>query len=620
MISVPNAVKNLYHNDHVYKNIRIHFPNGERTDICNNLIVKNSVSFKESLCSQNTLKFGLCESPVFECEVVGVGNIKGATIEVYCEVECSAAVLGAEYKPDLQKYVHTIPYGVFVVNECKRQGDMIHRRIKAYGLTYPKNFNQYSNNVSRHIINKYTVVSTSYMPDVRKLILANLQNIANIPVVSEGTEYGPYRTLQMSINFYSDIMDSYRGQTYSKYRVALSFHYDWFRCYGSGSIPETNLYKIKRNGGVINSNLYDNLNAIMSRYCLNYYKSDMVSGLEYDYIFTIDQIYKYILDGWLRSTGYVQLNSDLAYFYGLNNDNDLYGFRFPNDTQMTVTVARINGIDVPETILSETEIDFMDSIFDNKFVVLDVAGTAVYQTFFKVFSHKIDTTNYYKIDMRDFSLSDYYNYYLEILGLFGRYGRDGKNDFINVRRQFGLKPQSNLYPSGALYPQRVTGGKLLPEDYQSCWYDDAYTKKYGAIVCYFKTIEIVGGESRVIDATYTLYLNGVGEDSDPDTYNTYELKSNGIINGKNAVMENNEIKFVDVTWTSQQIEDICSTIAANLDGVSYMPVDFTGRGLPYVEAGDTFEILTKSNDSITTIVLNRTITGEQTLTDNYKSV
>ena len=51
-----------------------------------------------------------------------------------------------------------------------------------------------------------------------------------------------------------------------------------------------------------------------------------------------------------------------------------------------------------------------------------------------------------------------------------------------------------------------------------------------------------------------------------------------------------------------------------------MTVDFAGRGLPYVEEGDTFEILTKSNDSITTIVLNRTIKGEQTLTDEYKSV
>ena len=69
-----------------------------------------------------------------------------------------------------------------------------------------------------------------------------------------------------------------------------------------------------------------------------------------------------------------------------------------------------------------------------------------------------------------------------------------------------------------------------------------------------------------------------------------------------------------------QIGQICNNIANNIENVRYMPVDFAGRGLPYVEAGDTFEILTKSNDSITTIVLNRTIKGEQTLTDEYKSV
>ena len=132
MISVPYTIKELYHQDHCYKNIRIHFPNGERTDICNDLIVKDSVSFTESLCSQNTLKFGLCESPIFECEVVGVGNIKGATIEVSVEIECPFSAPGAEWKTDLQKYVYSIPYGAFVVDSCKRQADMIHRKIIAY--------------------------------------------------------------------------------------------------------------------------------------------------------------------------------------------------------------------------------------------------------------------------------------------------------------------------------------------------------------------------------------------------------------------------------------------------------------------------------------------------------
>ena len=72
MINVPQEIKDILHQDTCPKNIRIHFPNGERTDICNDQIVMDSVSFKESLCSQNSFKFGLAESPIFECEVVGI--------------------------------------------------------------------------------------------------------------------------------------------------------------------------------------------------------------------------------------------------------------------------------------------------------------------------------------------------------------------------------------------------------------------------------------------------------------------------------------------------------------------------------------------------------------------
>ena len=95
MINVPQEIKDILHQDTCPKNIRIHFPNGERTDICNDQIVMDSVSFKESLCSQNSFKFGLAESPIFECEVVGVSINNGATIPVYCAVYCPQTIQGA---------------------------------------------------------------------------------------------------------------------------------------------------------------------------------------------------------------------------------------------------------------------------------------------------------------------------------------------------------------------------------------------------------------------------------------------------------------------------------------------------------------------------------------------
>ena len=81
MLDVSQAVKEAYAG-HRRKNLVIHFPSGNFEDITNENIVSGSTVLTESLCSQEKLKFGLCEAPVFECDVAGIGNIKGETIEV----------------------------------------------------------------------------------------------------------------------------------------------------------------------------------------------------------------------------------------------------------------------------------------------------------------------------------------------------------------------------------------------------------------------------------------------------------------------------------------------------------------------------------------------------------
>lgn len=86
MIKIPEEIKALFKKDNVQKNIRIHFPNGEHKDITNENVIEESMVFTESICSSENLKFGLCEASVFQIETVGVGNIKGCTIEVDLEV------------------------------------------------------------------------------------------------------------------------------------------------------------------------------------------------------------------------------------------------------------------------------------------------------------------------------------------------------------------------------------------------------------------------------------------------------------------------------------------------------------------------------------------------------
>ena len=86
MLNIPIEIKNLFKMDGTRKNIRIHFPNGEREDITNENILKDSFSFSERLCSRDNFKFGLCEANTIEFECFDVENIKGCEIEASLEV------------------------------------------------------------------------------------------------------------------------------------------------------------------------------------------------------------------------------------------------------------------------------------------------------------------------------------------------------------------------------------------------------------------------------------------------------------------------------------------------------------------------------------------------------
>jgi len=88
MLNIPEEVKKLFKTSNVKKNIRISFPNVERADITNENLIAESLSYTESVCSQESLKFGLCESSVLEFETAGIGNIKG--MEITAEIEIDA--------------------------------------------------------------------------------------------------------------------------------------------------------------------------------------------------------------------------------------------------------------------------------------------------------------------------------------------------------------------------------------------------------------------------------------------------------------------------------------------------------------------------------------------------
>ena len=591
MISLPSEIERKFYLDHCWKNIRIHFPNGERQDICNDLIVKDSVAFKESLCSESKFKFGLCEASVFECEVVGVGNIKGASIEVSCEVECEASVEGAEWKADIQKYVYPVPYGTFVVDSCQRQADIVHRRITAYANMTKFSLSEFELNQKHY----YGTAIASYTPAQFLFGMENIQtkgydsnifDVSSLPSAEyevQGNRIGTlvnysaspmwlYTTLTMSAKIWK-----FDDISYVKSLLDNMFSLELIRGSVEAEQKKFDEYINNLGGYRENSNVWTGL---LPSGALCWY-ADFDHYTRNKMLKTYPQMFYPYFNG---KSFYVLVpyTFTVKIYVAATREESALRYTYVSDPYTSDISLKQLTLKSQYSFLKNFRLEFPVHTEDK-----GVLGNYVYTDM------KPD------LEAAQYDNQEILNNSVELLGKFGYLTRDGIFKLLDIKQQFGLRPSQTMYPNSNLYPGGVTGGSIFPNDYQSCWYDDDYTKPFGAVYCQFK-------DSNNNDVQYTLYLDGFDADTDPETYQIYDLSNSQIIRGS--------------TWTTNQIETLCAGVADSIEGVTYMPVDFKGRGLPHVEAGDTFEILTRTGESITTIVLNRTLTGEQTLTDSYKSV
>lgn len=605
MISVPSLIRDYLREDSHKKNIRIHFPNYERTDICNDQIVINTVQFTESLCSQNKLKFGLCEAPMFECEVVGVGNITGAIIEVSCEIYCPASVTGAVFRTDLQAYVYPIPYGTFTVTEAKRQSDMNHRKITAYGGPAAIDWKPGALETSKLLYSSTTDAPT-YTPNLGYLIVENgvhiLDGLLDKSLISAATD----QYLSTLGIIYTDDY-TFRIQTMDKvYPFGVS---------GYNNDPDA-LYM--EEGDRVPEYTFEYLYALLEPFFSQFGRDTFYKflskypNLKDRVIGELKGVVEYTVNNnGVNHVNKASLNDDYCFYPYIN---DFYGsssgvtrymyFRMPYKLILTATETRTSITHRREFVLFEDG-QSGEKLYKYKYSADAPAWTAYRLSIPTVYDptalypEHLSLNYYYRANFEDIDLRELCGDIAELLGTIVSFTRDGfEAKFINLKQLFSLLPSGALYPGQQLYPGATTGGKLLPRYYQTCWYQDEYELPFGAVTCKYK-------DTNNKDCSYTLFLTGFDE-AISGTYKTYEIENNAIISG--------------YTWTEAQIQAICETIADNIAGVTYMPVEFTGMGYPYVESGDTFEILTPNNDSIVTIVLNRTLSGEQVLTDTYKSV
>ena len=575
MINVPHEIKNLLHQDTCPKNIRIHFPNGERSDICNDLIVMDTVSLKESLCSQNNFVFGLAESPIFECETVGVGNIKGAYIIVYCEVFCPSTVSGAVWRTDIQQWVYPIEYGRFTVSSCDRQADLLHRKILAYGFVQDLYEGLAAVEVAKMRF-KTKQTSFSYTPSGFLFSLANLGLTKVDPNVFTATSISQ-----------SSTSDSIKNQFVWTTIGGTVLHAELYvtsAIYTISASDADNLYKF-----AYTQKNYKNAVTLFYTYLSQFCQYRQSKDYIRQYI-DLDQLAYEITwsstnSKYVGPDGSIPTTRELLFYPYLNGNS--VTVRIPISIKANVPISLNDG---QRTVI---DYDFVDGLTFYKYT----------QNFYNIlnsFRLTFTCSDGYSLTYNgEFSNRKIFEDCLKLIGCFAYY-TDGYISIINIQQQFTLLPDEDLYPGDDVYPEGDVGASIRPQDYQSCWYDENYTKQYGVIRVYYTDNY---NNASVVE----WWIGEFDSDTPTDMYSEY------LIDEENVLIKSAQ-------YAEYIIQQLCQNIEENIKGVTWIPVKLVGRGLPYVKPGDTFEVLTTSGDSITTIVLNRTIKGEMVLTDEYSSV
>lgn len=567
MLNVPEEIKTLFKADSIRKKLIIHFPNGEREDITNSNIIAESFSFTESICSQDTLKFGLCEASMVEFETFNIGNIKGCTIEITLEV-----LNGSEWYP--------IPIGTYVVDSCEKQSNMTRRSVKAYSNT------RTMLNGENIVENQKRILPTSenidYSFDMYKYLISNRKNIYTDMIYLFKISDIEYETKVVDTDIWWGSGDGSYHYRVNADVVTVEKDSELFSSLINVKCKQTSEFehykeiinKSDRHDIHINPHIFLNSYYFVKQSNGNYIMSEEGGSSLFDF-----------------DTNYLIY----PYYSGLKDESS----KIEYDTPFMQIIIPTSVVVYDDTSGEEIIIHEYNFVENCSFQRCDISGDFFSLTFSiprkKKKLYPWNNTMAYLVDKVP-DMSKPLEALLELNALFGKASRYGGFDFFKINTNFGLYPSETLYPSDNLYPAG-TDILLTKSMYKSAWYDDLYTPLYSKVTCTYK-------DSETQEDTYAEHIIIEVEEGKEDKYQTYDISDNYLIK------EN--------TFTEAQIAEILANIASNIDRIRYMPAEVDLKGLPYLEAGDVVQVLT-TDGGFETIILRRTLTGIQALSDNFES-
>ena len=584
MLNLTAAEQAVVKSDSAVKNFRVHFPNGELSDLTNDNIVSESVKFTESVCADSVFRFGCTDASVIEFETVGVRNIMGMVIE--CSMEFSNGMTNV-----------VVPYGTFVVDSCPRDHTSLqHRQVTAYAQTVSETvagFEMYKQTVPRYNTDMYTPAAVYMVGSMSESLRDEMTATAVTPYKESTTLPTPFSltltnsnngkfiylaeaggTHSVSINFGASTSTGTEMQSDYVYKIKLIKGTDYSRFISLlNSTAESNGLRVVNNriNSAVFTDMHDTGRSMGERFIRYVDKGTYLELVLYPYI------------------GSTSINEYISYFafYGT------FDLTLSSGTD-TVIAAGLNVISDVEVTRYSSTLTSIRLQYKTSQTATDLNGNE-YNTF-------IDT----------YSIRDIVEGWAELSASFGRCNRDGSLEFIHLDNST---------------PYALTADDVK----QSAWWDEYDVNPIGSVLFKYKN-----GNKEMTAQYY--------HSADPSVY---DMSGNEILKNMVATVAtasvpgdmtntsyfylyDGSVYFYDGTsWVETvKFADFCSICMALIqalfmpyaDTVQFTPLDADLRGMPYLQCGDAITLTAADGVVINSYILNHTFNGIQAITEDVQTV
>ena len=632
-------------------------------EIENDRLVKESVKIDERMCSDDTLKFGLCEGTSIEFQAFNINNITNKRIKAYVDVEYPVVTYDydeATNKTTLYETIetYTIPMGWFDVQETSRQASTGIRKISAYNKLKSDYLDQQVNaliieefgTATVRILDILTFLLRKY--GIKKLESSDVSRTTYGVGYSESKKYfHPYTHYR----FYGNAADAFNEYPFynngsvppesTKFYMEGDYHVDTYNFgqYGDdlpiqikvdevvpqldtiiANYIQTELQKMDTYASRTPAQMWDDLLHMKTE---SYYDwGDLKAYFFYVEIHfrnNTQRIYGNTVlnaDGTFEQLGRTTFTNVRAIYvvtptgikYGYKFDSNYYSRHLADSVCVDTQSGGLNFNGVKN--FARLTGNYNDTPNDWRTTPKMPDGTDIpanIGTFFKV---QVLTGGYSPAELIEVkpdelasvTLRDLQTAVFETNCQFGKLDRVN-NYFTGIELNNGrLYPADTLYPDDELYPLSTSesGFKAV---YSKLWADEGNIRRWRNLVITYKGfIENEDThEHEEAEKTYTTVIDSNGTDD-------YEVKDNWLF--KNLKWKDEDTKTWSETAGLEKIEDYATAMVNKMQSVSWFPFEMWCAGLPYVETGDEIEIHV-NKEAHRSYVLRRTIKGIQNLQD-----